>query len=135
MQRSRNPPDMDLDEADAEVRHRWFVWTAAGLTVHPVTWAEPPRSLGLRVSRPTAHVDILLYGNGRAEVAVLRPDADAVVRTTVQLASVMAFGQLLDRVVELITWSGVPKDRDPGPAERAGDWVLGYDGGHWSDTS
>jgi hypothetical protein len=152
VQRSADPPAIDLDEADAEVRQRWFVWTAAGLTVHPPTWAgqhdppdatlravrsevQTPRSLALHVSRPTAHVDIVLHSNGWAEVSVLRPEADTAVHTTVQLHSVAAFGQLLDRVVELITWSGVPKDRDPRQTERAEHWVLGYDGGRWSNKS
>jgi hypothetical protein len=31
------PISLDLDEAEAEIRQRWFVWTAAGITVQPVT--------------------------------------------------------------------------------------------------
>jgi hypothetical protein len=128
------------------------VWTAAGLSVGPVTWTDQndptqaaphggqseiqtPRSLGLRVSRPTAHVDILLHSNGSAEVAVLQPDGEAVVHTTVQLESIPAFGQLLDRVVELITWSGVPKDDAHHQPERAAHWVVGYDGERWSNEA
>jgi hypothetical protein len=98
-----------LDEAEAEIQSRWFVWTAAGLKVHPVTWTDHdagPRSLGLRVSRPNAHADIVLYADGWTDVAVRRPGADAVTPETAQLESVDAFGRLLDRVIELITWSG-----------------------------
>jgi hypothetical protein len=150
------PVTLDLDKAEAEIRRRWFVWTAAGLTVHPVTWidqndARPdervgrpdvttPRSMGLHVSRPTAHVDIVLHRDGWTEVAVLRPEADAVVRATAQLASVAAFGDLLDRAVELITWSGVPGGDGPAARsaprpERSAHWILGYDGERWSNES
>ena len=151
-----DPIALDLDAAEAEIRQRWFVWTAAGLTVEPVTWTDPkdaarpaplvgrsevgtPRSLGLHVSRPTAHVDIVLHTDGRTEVAVLRPEADAVVHETAQFGSVAAFGQLLDRVVELITWSGEPND-DGGaapsvPPERAARWVLGHDGDRMGDRA
>ena len=140
---SPEPIALDLDEAEAEIRRRWFVWTAAGLTVHPVTWNdqnEAPRSMGLHVSRPSAHVDIVLYGDGWTEVAVLRPEADAVVRATAQVESVAAFRNLLDRAVELITWSGVPRSDSPTAgkaprAERAAQWVLGYDGEGWSSQS
>jgi hypothetical protein len=141
---------VDLDQADAEIRGRWFVWTAAGLTVHPVTWTDhdalrpapllgrsevtTPRSLGLRVSRRNAHADIVLYRDGWTDVAVRRPGADAVAYETVELDSVDAFGPLLDRVVELITWSGVRTDHGrsapgllPRP-QRAAHWVLGFDG-------
>jgi hypothetical protein len=89
----------------------------------------------VHVSRPTAHVDILLRRDGWTEVAVLRPETDAVVHTTVRLETVAAFGQLLDRVVELITWSGVPNDREHGRSERAAQWVLGYDGDRWSNEA
>lgn len=147
---------LDLDEAEAEIRQRWFVWTAAGLTVHPVTWNDPddgpsaeqvgrsgvttPRSLALHVSRPSAHVDVVLHGDGWTEVVVLRPEAEAVVRATAQVESVAAFRELLDRAVELITWSGVPGSGRPtaGKAprpERAAQWVLGYDGQGWSNRS
>jgi hypothetical protein len=153
---SSEPISLDLDKAEAEIGQRWFVWTAAGLTVHPVTWIDQngaapdqrvgrsdvmtPRSIGLHVSRPTAHVDIVLHRDGWAEVAVLRPEADAVVRATAQVESVAAFGDLLDRAVELITWSGVPGGHGaaagsaPGPG-RAAHWVLGYDGEGWPDES
>lgn len=154
--KSLEPITIDLDEAEAEIRRRWFVWTAAGLTVHPVTWIDrndagpaprvgrsdvtPPRSLALRVSRPSAHVDIVLSLDGWTEVAVLRPSADAVIRATAQVESVAAFGALVDRTVELITWSGVPGNDGPaaksGPnSERAAHWVLGYDGEGWSNGS
>jgi len=153
---SLEPITIDLDEAEAEIRRRWFVWTAAGLTVHPVTWIDrndagpaprvgrsdvtTPRSLGLHVSRPSARVDIVLSLDGWTEVAVLRPEADAVVRATAQVESVAAFGALVDRTVELITWSGVPGSDGPAakPAprsERAAHWVLGYDGEGWSKGS
>jgi hypothetical protein len=149
------PIALDLDQAGAEIRQRWFVWSAAGLTVHPVTWidqndatraapragrseVETPQSLGLRVSRPTAHVDIVLHADGWTEVAVLRPEADAVVHATAELESVAAFGELVDRAVELITWSGAPKDHGPAAGsaprpERAAHWVVGYDGERWSN--
>ncbi|HEV3363499.1 MAG TPA: hypothetical protein VG795_05050 [Acidimicrobiia bacterium] len=150
------PVTLDLDTAEAEIRQRWFVWTAAGLTVHPVTWiddndARPaqrvgrsdvttPRSMGLHVSRPTAHVDIVLHRDGWTEVAVLRPEADAVIRATAHVESVAVFGDLLDRAVELITWSGMPKGDGPAARsaplpERAPHWVLGYDGEGWSNES
>ena len=148
------PATLDLDAAEAEIRHRWFVWTAAGLTVHPVTWTDQndarparpvgrsdvttPRSMALHVSRPNAHVDIVLDRDGWTEVAVLRPDADAVVQATAQVESVAAFAALADRAVELITWSGVPKGHRPATGtaprpERAAQWVLGYDGEGWSN--
>jgi hypothetical protein len=82
------PPDpvtLELDTAEAELRRRWFVWTAAGLRVHPVTWTDQNDALGLRVSRPSAHVDVVLHRDGWAEVAVLRPGADAVVQATAQV--------------------------------------------------
>ena len=88
------------------------------------------------VSRPVADIDIVLYDTGRAEVAVLRPEAVATVHETAHVGSVEAFGQLLDRVVELITWNGEPKD-DGGTAGRgarahpAAEWVLGHDGDRW----
>jgi hypothetical protein len=153
---SPEPVTFDLDKAEAEIRQRWFVWTAAGLTVHPVTWndqnsaAEPaprvrrsevqsPRSMGVHVSRPSAHVDIVLYRDGWTEVAVLRPGADAVIRATAQVESVAGFGALVDRAVELITWSGVrgghgPAPRSAPPPERAAQWVVGYDGNPWSSA-
>jgi hypothetical protein len=153
---SPEPITLDLDEAQAEIRQRWFVWTAAGLIVHPVTWldqndARParrvgrsdvttPRSMGLHVSRPSAHVDIVLHRDGWTEVAVLRPEADAVIQATAHLESVAAFGDLLDRAVELITWSGVPRGHGPAARnaplpERAAHWVLGYDGERLSNES
>ena len=153
---SPEPITLDLDEAAAEIRQRWFVWTAAGLTVDPVTWTDrndarparrvgrsdvtTPASLGLHVSRPTAHVDVVVHPDGWAEVSVLRPEADAVVQATAQLESVAAFADLLDRAVELITWSGVPGSNGPAASsaprpERAGHWVLGYDGERWSNGS
>ncbi len=150
------PNVVDLDEAEAEIRQRWFVWTAAGLAVAPLTWTDQddatraarpveqpdvptPRSLTLHVARPTAHVDIVLHCTGSTDVAVLRPGSDAVVHTTVQLRSVAAFGQLLDRVVELITWSGVPKSDGPTAvtmvSEATNQWVVGYDGSPWSGAT
>jgi hypothetical protein len=149
------PVSLDLDQAEAEIRQRWFVWTAAGLTVHPVTWIDQddawpaqrvgrsdvtaPRSMGLHVSRPSAHVDIVLQRDGWAEVAVLRPGADAVIQATAQIESVAAFGALVDRAIELITWSGVSAShgtaaRTAPPPERAAHWVLGYDGSPWSSA-
>jgi hypothetical protein len=144
------PIVLDLDKAEGEIRQRWFVWTAAGLSVHPVTWADDdddtaaaprvrrsdlaaPRSLGLHVFRPGAHVDIVLHADGWAEVSVLRPEADAVVHATTGLESVAAFGELLDRAVELITWSGLPKSQRTVTPDRAARWVLGYDGEGWSN--
>jgi hypothetical protein len=146
----QEPVALDLDEAAAEIRRRWFVWTAAGLTVHPIVRTDqnvvarpsPPvggsevttPSLGLHVSRPTAHVDIVLHADGWTEVAVLRPEADAVVHATAALESAEEFGDLLERVVELITWSGVPGTGGASPPvapARAADWVLGYDGERW----
>ena len=141
---------VDLDQAVTEIQHRWFVWTAAGIKVHPVTWTDEdagrpaplvgrsdvtaPRSLGLRVSRPNAHADIVVYADGWSDVAVRRPDADDVIHATAQLDSVDAFGSLLDRVVELITWSGVHTDHrcsapgTPARPPRAAHWVAGFDG-------
>jgi len=135
---------LDLDEAAAEIQLRWFVWTAAGLKVHPLAWTDQdnatrpvplvgrsevltPWSLGLHISRAVAHADIVLDSDGRTKVAILRPEAGAVVHETAHLETVAAFGELLDRVVELITWNGVPKDQGAAP-ERAARWVLGYDG-------
>jgi hypothetical protein len=153
---SPEPVTLDLDEVEAEIRQRWFVWTAAGLTFDPVTRTDQndaspaqrvgrsevttPGSIGLHVSRPTAHVDVVVHRDGWAEVAVLRPEADAVVQATAQLGSVAAFADLLDRAVELITWSGVPGSAGPAASsaplpERAGRWVLGYDGERWSNRS
>jgi hypothetical protein len=141
---------MDLDEAKAEIERRWFVWTAAGLRVHPLTWtkreaARPrplverseittPHSLGLRVSRPNAQAEVVLYADGRTETAVRRPDGDATLHETAQLDSVEAFGALVDRVVELITWGGIGaahRRSSPAPAphpERGDHWILGFDG-------
>jgi hypothetical protein len=149
---SPEPDRIDLDEAEAEIARRWFVWTAAGLTVHPVTWLEQndaqptprqrpdgtaPRTMGLHVSRPNAHVDVVLHCDGWSEVAVLRPGADGVTRATAQLESVAAFAALVERAVELITWSGktgpdapTPRSVVP-PPERADRWVVGYDGEGW----
>lgn len=153
---SPEPNRLDLDEAEGEIRRRWFVWTAAGLTVHPVTWLDQndagparrvgrpdvpaPRSMGLHVSRPNAHVDIVVHRDGWSEVAVLRPGADAVTRATAQVDSVAAFGALVERAVELITWSGEPRGdrptaRSAPPPERADRWVVGYDGEGWSNES
>jgi hypothetical protein len=93
--------------------------------------------LGLRVSRPNAHADIVLYADGRTNVTVRRPDADADTDETVEVDSIDAFGGLLDRVVELITWSGVRRDHrreDPGLVprpQRAPHWVVGFDGHRW----
>ena len=136
---SPEPVILDLDEADAEIRQRWFVWTAAGLTVGPVTWTDG-NALGLHVSRPAAHVDVVVHPDGWAEVTVLRPEAEAVVQATAQLESVAAFADLLDRAVELITWSGVPRSAGSAGSsarlpERADHWVLGYDGERWSKGS
>ena len=141
---------LDLDQAEEAIRQRWFVWTAAGLTVHPVTRADQddgcagpversdvtaPGSISLHVSRPTAHVDVVVQRDGWAEVAVLRPGADDVMRASAQLGSVAAFGELVDRAVELITWSGEPKEPPRQHPKRAARWVLGYDGEAWSSGS
>ena len=141
---------MDLDQAATEIQRRWFVWTAAGLRVHPLAWTDhdaarpaptggpsqvgTPRSLGLRVSRPNAQADVVLYADGWIDTTVRRPDTEAVVHASAQVDSVRAFGSLLDRVVELITWSGERSDhRRPAPdtpagPQRAAHWVLGFDG-------
>lgn len=132
---------LDLEEAGAEVQRRWFVWTAAGIRVHPITsagLARPgtctPWSLAWRASRPNSQADVVLYADGWVETAVRRPGAAATVHATAQVDSVEAFGLLLERVVELITWSGPgPGRRDPGPVrpagpQRAAHWVLGFDG-------
>lgn len=130
---------LDLDEAAAEIQRRWFVWTAAGIRVHPITWTSdetqrPPRRLAWRASRPNAQADVVLSIDGWAETAVRRPDAVATAHATAQVDSTEAFGLLLDRIVELITLSGPgPGQRHPGPASPAGavrsvEWVLGYDG-------
>ncbi len=137
---SPDPVTLDLVLAEAEFRRRWFVWTAAGLSVHPVTWTGQNEALGLRVSRPSAHVDIVLHRDGWAEVAVLRPDADAVVEATTQVESVAAFTALVDRSVELITWNGAAAvhgaaARSTPPPDRAARWVVGYDGEGWSKES
>lgn len=123
-----------MDLARAEIQGRWFVWTAAGLTVHPVTWDGPeagaaPR-LRLRVSRLNAHVEVDLSADGWCDISVRRPDADATVHERTQVESVVTFGSLLDRVVELITWSGVRPDRASGAPQGppSAAWVLGHDG-------
>ena len=149
MGRSVDRTVLDLDQAAAEVRRRWFVWTAAGIRVHPITWSgheterspsvgqpdtSTPRSLGVRASRPNARADVVLYADGWVETAVRRPDASATARATAQVETVEAFGLLLDRVVELITWSGPgPGRRHSAPTHPAGPrpaphWVLGFDG-------
>ena len=126
VERSLDRTAVDLDQAATEIQRRWFVWTAAGLRVHPVTWTDrdaarpaprsgrsqvsTPRSLGLRVSRPNAQADVVLYADGWVDTAVRRPDTEAVVHASAQVDSVDAFGSLLDRVVELITWSGERSD-------------------------
>jgi hypothetical protein len=96
-----------------------------------------PRSLGLRVTRPNAHAGIVLYSDGWTDVTVRRPDADAAAYETAQLRSIDAFGLLLDRIMELIAWSGVHRrpqrsapDLPPYPP-RAAHWVLGIDGLRW----
>jgi hypothetical protein len=140
---------LDLDEAAAEVQRRWFVWTAAGIRVHPITWTgheteRPPlvgrpeagtaTSLRLRASRPNAQADVVVYADGWVETAVRRPDVAATAHATAQVDSVEEFGLLLERVVELITWSGPgPGQRHPAPPrpagqQRAAHWVLGFDG-------
>ena len=126
---------VDLDRADAEIKHRWFVWTAAGLTVHPVERADDTDApaLRLRVSRPDAYADIAVSADGRIEVTVRRPGADTDAHETVEVDSIDAYVELLDRVVELITWSGVRRDDRPEAGlprrpERAPYWVRGFDG-------
>ena len=138
MGRSVDQTVLDLDEAAAEIQRRWFVWTAAGIRVHPITWtgdeAEPARCLSWRASRPNAQADVVLCTDGWAETSVRRPEADATVHATAQIDSAEAFGLLLDRIVELITWSGPgPGQRHSAPARpsgaaRAAEWVLGFDG-------
>jgi hypothetical protein len=125
---------LEFDLAHAEIQGRWFVWTAAGLTVHPVTLPEPedtaPRSLRLRVSRPSAHIDIVLSADGWCDVSVRRPGSDDTVHERAQVESVEAFGLLLDRFVELITWSGALPESGSGTprGQRSAAWVLGHDG-------
>lgn len=139
MHRSAGRSVLDLDQAAAEIQRRWFVWTAAGISVHPITWAGgdtdgPARSLRWRASRPNAEADIVLHPDGWAETAVRRPGATTTAHATAHVDSSEAFGQLLERVVELISWSGPgPGQRHatpprPAGAERAAHWVLGYDG-------
>jgi hypothetical protein len=96
-----------------------------------------PGSICLRVSRSSAHVDIVAQ-DGWAEVTVLRPGPDTVVRATAQLESVAAFAAPVDRAVELITRSGIPRTDTPAatgtPLPPPTDqWVLGYDGERWSN--
>ena len=141
---------LDLDQAATEIERRWFVWTAAGLRVHPVTWTDrdaarpaplcerseisTPRSLGLRVSQPNAGADVVLYADGWIDTAVRRPNTESVVHASAEVDSVDAFGSLLDRVVELITWSGDRTDHRhsapgaPARPQRAAHWVVGFDG-------
>lgn len=107
--------------------------------MHPITWdgdetEGSAQSLSWRASRPNAQVDVVLSADGWTETAVRRPGTDTTAHATAQVDSVVAFGLLLDRVVELITWSGPgPAQRHSAPAgpagvERGADWVLGYDG-------
>ena len=139
MGRSVDRTVLDLDQAAAEIQRRWFVWTAAGIRVHPITWAgretdDAAPSLCWRASRPNAQADVVLHADGWAETAVRRPDTAAATQATAQVDSVEAFGLLLDRVVELITWSGPgPGPRHSAPArpagsQRAAHWVVGFDG-------
>ena len=139
MDRTADRTVLDLDQAAAEIQRRWFVWTAAGISVHPITWdgdetEASAQSLRWRASRPNAQADVVLSADGWVETAVRRPGSDATAHATVQVDSIEAFGLLLDRVVELITWGGPgPGQRHPDPAgpagaERGADWVLGYDG-------
>ena len=150
MERSIDRIALDLDQAATEIERRWYVWTAAGLRVHPVTWTDrdaalpaplsgrsqvsTPRSLAVRVSRPNAEADVVLYADGWIDTAVRRPDTEAVVQASAEVDSVDAFGSLLDRVVELITWSGVRPDHRrsatgiAAPPQRATHWVVGFDG-------
>ena len=114
------------------------MWTAAGIRVHPValTGAEAgeARSLRLRVSRPNAQADVVLEADGWVETDIRRPDATATTHATAQVDTVDAFGLLLDRVVELISWSGPGRESrharpaDPAGPERAAHWAAGYDG-------
>jgi hypothetical protein len=114
------------------------VWTAAGIRVHPITLAGAEtgeaRSLCLRVSRHNARADVVLSADGWVETDVRRPDAAATTHATAEVDTVDAFGLLLDRVVELISWSGPGREgRHAAPADRAGPeraahWVVGYDG-------
>ncbi len=138
MGRSVDRTVLDLDQAAAEIQRRWFVWTAAGIRVHPISWVgdetEQTRSLRWRASRPNAQADVVLSADGWADSAVRRPGTDTTAHATAQVDSVEAFGLLLDRVVELITWSGPGRPQRhlaparPAGAERGADWVLGYDG-------
>ena len=84
-----------------------------------------------RINAIFAHADVVLYADGWVETAVLRPDAAATTHATAEVDSAEAFGLLLERVVELITWSGPDSRRKPsapaGP-QRAPQWVLGFDG-------
>lgn len=82
----------------------------------------------LRSAPTVAHTDIVLLADGRADIAVLRPDTDAVVHETARVHSVDAFGVLVDRVVELITWSGVRPDQVDGTpqGQRSAVWVLAH---------
>lgn len=150
MDRHVDPAVLDLDQAATEIQRRWFVWTAAGLRVHAVTWTDrdaarpaplsgrsqisTPRSLGLRVSQPFAQADVVLYADGWIDTAVRRPDSEAMVHASARVDSVDTFGSLLDRVVELITWSGVRPDHrrsapgTPAHPQRAAHWVVGFDG-------
>jgi hypothetical protein len=79
----------------------------------------------------------VVYADGWTDVAVRRPGADALAHETAELESVDAFGALLDRIMELIAWSGVRReprrsapDLPPHP-QRAARWVLGIDGLRW----
>jgi hypothetical protein len=118
--------ELDLDLAEAEIRRRWFVWTAAGLALHPVV--RTAESLRVQVTRPTSSAEIVLTAGGSCEAAVQRPDAAAVLHEATTVDSIDAFAVLVDSIVELITWSGVPQE--PGctvpPADAS--WVLGHDG-------
>jgi hypothetical protein len=129
---------IDLDQAAAVIDRQWFVWTAAGIRVHPIALAGAetgqPRSFRLRVSRHNAQADVVLYADGWVETDVRRPDATATTHATAEVDTVDAFGHFLDRIVELISWSGPgleskhsPPADTAGP-ERAAQWVAGYDG-------
>ncbi|MEV6757641.1 hypothetical protein [Streptomyces sp. NPDC051214] len=110
---------IDLDQAAAQISCRRRRWTAAGLTVRPITWREgaaawpqrletsrsevrDPDSVGIHVTGPAdAELLVVLYRGGWADVdfvAALDTNEELVCEGPEVLAP-QVFGQLLDGYV------------------------------------
>ena len=117
MERRIDLSNIDLDRVADEFIQRRAGWTAAGLSVGPITWmdneatwprpvvtdrgeVERPMSLGVRIERgAAAEAELVVYAGGWADLMLYGIGDEDVLGEYVELETADEVGPLVDRAV------------------------------------